>query len=310
MLSNAKVDERLIDKSIKRIGDYVNGQVPLLWGCLECGHNWFARPAKIVNNETGCPVCNSKKRNQARRLGIDTFIKRAGAKHNNKYDYSEVQYVNAVTPVVIVCPTHGAFSQTPDSHLRGHGCSRCHFDNLRDTKEQFVKKARAIHGEVYSYDKFEYRGALFKSVILCPLHGEFLQKPNTHLAKRAGCPHCDVESRKGSYSAEYFDRNPEAKDKPGFLYVVRLNANDKSFIKVGVAIDVQQRIHHYYGMTGEILYTAPMSLYEAYTTEQHILFTLKPHKYYPSKKFDGYTECVKDKPEVLSTIQKLLANPL
>lgn len=309
MLSNTKVDERLAGGTIKRIGDYTNGQVPLLWECLECGNQWEARPAKIVNGCTGCPVCNTKKRNEARRLGVDAFIERARTVHDNKFDYSLVSYTNASTPVDIICPTHGVFSQAPDSHLHGNGCSKCHFDKLRGTKELFVKKARDIHGDKYSYDKFEYTHSLTKSVITCPIHGDFLQKPNTHLAKKAGCPTCDRESRKGSYSLEYFDKNPDAKGKLGYLYVVRLCIDDTSFIKIGIALDVKERLNHYYGMSRELLHTIPMTIYDAYTAEQRLLGALKSHKYYPRKKFDGYTECVKDNQGALTLIEELLVTP-
>jgi len=309
MLSNTKVDARLAGGTIKRIGEYINGQQPLLWGCLVCGNEWEARPAKIVNGVTGCPKCNNKKRTDSRRIGVDAFIKRAHEIHNNKYDYSQVSYTNASTPVDIICPSHGVFSQVPDSHLRGNGCGKCHFDRLRDTKEGFVEKARNIHGDKYSYDKFEYTHSLMKSTITCPLHGDFLQKPNTHLAKKSGCPTCDRETRKGSYSLEYFDKNPGTKCKPGYLYVVRLCIDDTSFIKIGIALDVKERLNHYYGMSRELLHTIPMTIYDAYTTEQRMLEALKSHKYYPRKKFDGYTECVRDKQEVLTILEELLVTP-
>ena len=45
--------------------------------------------------------------------------------HNFKYNYDEVVYNNATTHVNIKCPTHGIFSQTPDIHLIGSGCSKC-----------------------------------------------------------------------------------------------------------------------------------------------------------------------------------------
>lgn len=309
MLSNTTVDERLAGGTIKRIGDYTNGQVPLLWECLECGNQWEARPAKIVNGCTGCPICNTKKRNEARRLGVDAFVERAHMVHDNKFDYSLVSYTNASTPVDIICPTHGVFSQVPDSHLRGDGCGKCYADRRRYTKDEFVEKARSIHGDKYSYDKFVYSGAHIKGVITCNIHGDFLQKPNTHISRPAGCPVCDIESRKGSYSVEYFDKNPNEKNKPGYLYVVRLYENNHSFIKIGMAVDVNKRLKYYRGMNRELLITIPGTLFNTYTLEQRLLTLLKPHKYYPTKTFEGYTECVKDNQEVLTILEELLVTP-
>ena len=43
----------------------------------------------------------------------------------SKYDYSKVSYVNTLTKVIIICPEHGEFIQTPAKHLQGHGCIKC-----------------------------------------------------------------------------------------------------------------------------------------------------------------------------------------
>lgn len=40
---------------------------------------------------------------------INTFIKEASEVHNNKYDYSKVNYYNAHKEVCIICPEHGEF---------------------------------------------------------------------------------------------------------------------------------------------------------------------------------------------------------
>ena len=50
------------------------------------------------------------------------FIEKANLVHNNKYDYSLVNYINNKTKIKIICKLHGIFEQTPDSHLRGRGC--------------------------------------------------------------------------------------------------------------------------------------------------------------------------------------------
>lgn len=302
MLNNEKVDNRLCGYPIIRVGDYINGQIPLLWRCTSCANEWMARPAKIVNHETGCPVCNNATRNNNRRTGTRGFIQKAVMIHGDKYSYDNVMYTNAITKVYITCKVHGDFLQVPDSHLQGYGCSKCHFDNLRDTKDTFVKKARSVHGDTYSYDNFVYSGSRIKGYITCYTHGDFLQKPNTHISKPAGCPQCDHESRRGAYSEEYFTNNQERKDLPGYLYVIKLD----DFIKVGITVDVKQRTHAYYGKKKELISVTPMTLHEAYCKEQQILTALQHHRYYPQDMFDGYTECLKYNDEVLLTIKGLL----
>lgn len=67
------------------------------------------------------------------------FISKAKIKHGQKFDYSEVHYINQKSPVKIICPTHGEFLQTPDKHLSSKfGCSKCSFC-FKD-KPQKIKK--------------------------------------------------------------------------------------------------------------------------------------------------------------------------
>ena len=67
----------------------------------------------------GCPECGKLKTKKV------TFIEDSVVIHKNKYDYNEVQYVNCKEKVTIICPTHGRFSQTPDTHKSGSGCPKC-----------------------------------------------------------------------------------------------------------------------------------------------------------------------------------------
>lgn len=58
-------------------------------------------------------------------FNIEEFIKKATEKFGDKYTYGKVKYVNSKTPIIITCPIHGYFEQSPDSHLHGKGCPRC-----------------------------------------------------------------------------------------------------------------------------------------------------------------------------------------
>ena len=128
-----------------------------------------------------------------RKKTTEEFIKDAKKVHGNKYDYSKVDYVNANTKVCIMCPKHGKFEQRPHGHLAGNGCPTCgnktKGDSKRSTKEEFIKKARKVHGDKYDYSNVKYIGALKKVCIICPEHGEFWQKPNDHFGGH-GCHKC------------------------------------------------------------------------------------------------------------------------
>jgi len=53
------------------------------------------------------------------------FVEKANKIHNNKYDYSLVEYINSKSKIKIICPIHGVFEQTPAKHLMGRGCQKC-----------------------------------------------------------------------------------------------------------------------------------------------------------------------------------------
>ena len=128
------------------------------------------------------------------------FIEKARQIHNDKYDYSKVNYVNSRTKVCIICPTHGEFWQTPHNHLKGYGCAECgkeksHLSKM--TTEDFIVKSKEIHGNKYDYSKAYYKTCDTKVCIICPEHGEFWQTPSNHI-NGSGCPKCANEKRKNA----------------------------------------------------------------------------------------------------------------
>lgn len=137
------------------------------------------------------------------RLTKDEFIKRARAKHGDKYDYSQVVYKNNTTPVTIICPIHGPFKQTPHNHLhgkKGRGCPYC-ASTRPNTTETFIKKAIAVHGNKYDYSKVKFTRNKDKVTIICPIHGPFQQEANSHLQGH-GCPKCKADHMTGQKHPE------------------------------------------------------------------------------------------------------------
>ena len=101
--------------------------------------------------------------------------------HGENYDYSNVDYKNSHTKVKINCPQHGSFEQIPQGHLQGCGCPKCGIIkcHLKSTKttEQFIKDAKKIHRNKYSYGLVDYRNSITKIKIVCEVHGIFKQTP-------------------------------------------------------------------------------------------------------------------------------------
>lgn len=62
------------------------------------------------------------------------------------------------------------------------------------TTEEFIERAKKVHGDKYDYSKTEYANNYTKVCIICPEHGEFWQTPNCHLDGQ-GCPKCGIKKR-------------------------------------------------------------------------------------------------------------------
>lgn len=188
--------ELFIEKSRKIHGDkydysdveYVNSKTKV---CIICNkideitgdkHNEFWQTPYGHLSGSTCPKCTGHFMNQ------EIFIKKANVIHNNKYDYSKVEYKASLEKVCIICPDHGDFFQTPSSHLQGQGCSKCSNVYRYNTKE-WIEQSKKVHGDRYDYSKVVYVNNSTKICIVCKEHGEFWQTPANHI-KGKNCPKC------------------------------------------------------------------------------------------------------------------------
>lgn len=145
-----------------------------------------------------------------KKLTTEEVIKEITAKYD--YDTSLVDYKNANEKICLICHhkdnegiEHGKFYITT-GHLRdGHGCPKCGIEKRIDKRkskiEDFIKKAKHIHGNKYDYSKVKYVNSHTKVCIICPIHGEFWQTLASHLMGR-NCPKCSKPCYK--YTTEDF----------------------------------------------------------------------------------------------------------
>lgn len=90
--------------------------------------------------------------------------------------------------VLCECEKHGEFIRNYKMLIRGYGCTMC--SKTRNlTSDEFIGKAREVHGDKYDYSKVEYVNNKTVVCIICQKHGEFWQTPNMHLIGRE-CPEC------------------------------------------------------------------------------------------------------------------------
>lgn len=166
--------------------------------CPEHGSFWQTPDSHMRG--TGCPKCGRKKVGDKKRGSTEQFILQASKIHGGRYDYSKVEYVDARTKVCIICPIHGEFWQTPHAHLSGQGCIKCSYMKCRNgrnlSQEEFILRAKEVHGDKYDYSKVNYVNSTTKVCIICPKHGEFWQTPSGHINAKQGCQKCYDDRRR------------------------------------------------------------------------------------------------------------------
>ncbi len=79
---------------------------------------------------------------------------------------------------------------------------------LRSSTEEFIAKAREVHGDKYSYEKTVYTGCTKPLIVTCSLHGDFKITPHKHISGKQGCPECGklVRAAKKNKGALFVER--------------------------------------------------------------------------------------------------------
>lgn len=181
-----------------------------------------------------------------KKLTTNEFIEKARKVHGDKYDYSKVEYQNSDTRICIICPIHGEFYQVPYSHLSGSGCKRCaekekHMAFTKNNKH-FIEKSQKVHGNKYDYSKVEYINRNEKVRIICPIHGEFWQRPANHYEGK-GCPKCNASKLEKEVETLLASNKIEYETQKKFKWLGRLSL-DFFLPKYNIAIECQGGQHY------------------------------------------------------------------
>lgn len=309
-----KTNKDIIDNLIKKHGNkydysYVNykgyqGVIKIICPI----HNVFEQRHDHHLSGSGCPKCSNIKSGEYARLNTGDFIKKSKELHNDKYDYSLVEYKNAKTKVKIKCNTHGVFLQTPNSHLVGSGCPKCAGRN-KDTNE-FIRQSKIIHNNIYDYSLTKYTGNKNYVKIICPSHGVFDQISGNHLFGQ-GCCFCAQENRN-----KYQRNNPagwsinnwsiKAKQSKHFdsfkVYIIRCWNDEEEFYKIGRTFNTVKKrfsnklsMPYNYEVIKEFIFDKHTEMIdnarECFNKETELKRLNKENKYLPNIKFNGMNEC-------------------
>ena len=187
-------------------------------------HQEFTQKAESHLAGKGCKLCANEENGRRRReLGSKGFFARVKDVHGDRYDLSKAVYSGIYEDLIAICPVHKDFTISAASLVNGRGCIDCGRERTRlarvGSTEQFIEKAKKVHGGKYIYENVEYINAKTPIIITCSKHGEFSQLPDNHLCGN-GCSACV------NYG---FDQS-----LPAVLYYLKIESNDVIAYKIGV----------------------------------------------------------------------------
>ncbi len=224
------------------------------------------------------------------------FLTQAKSKYNDKFDYSNLNFVNAQTKGTMTCSVHNfEFQQTPYRHLNGNGgCLKCQYESnslkRSNSLEMFLLKAKEIHGDKYDYSKFNYISNKTKGILRCNMcKKEWEVRPDSHLFAKSGCPICNKAQ---IYTKQYYLAKGIENHK-AYLYIALFSSDNEQFVKIGITkhenVRCRFRGHAYYNI--RIVTSYETDFFNAYEIEQMLLEKYCKYSYVPLEVFSGHTEC-------------------
>lgn len=97
------------------------------------------------------------------------------------------------------------------------------------TTEQFIQKALKVHGDKYDYSLVEYKNSHIKVIIICPIHGQFLQRSSAHLDGQC-CKKCFINKQQSNIEEFINKANLIHKNKYDYSKFIYINSKIKGII--------------------------------------------------------------------------------
>lgn len=182
LIHHNKYDYELVD-----FEKYINNKTQIIIKCNKCNEKF---EQSVDNHLQGCGCLCNMYENLKIKYESD-FYKNANIVHNNKYDYSLVEYKNANTKIKIKCNTcNNVFEQTPGNHVYGNGCPICKFSKGENKCMELLKNIAHIKKIIPQFKIDNCRNKL-------PLPFDFkviLNNDNYFLIEYQGRQHYDEKS--------------------------------------------------------------------------------------------------------------------
>lgn len=280
--------------------DYVNTKTEIEVLCKTHG-SFMRKPCDLLNG-VACKKC---KLDKSKYNNKELFIKESTKLFGDITDYSLVNEMGARNKVTLICTKHKCeFTLTVSSRLAGQKCPKCSAENYSKirtkTTEEFVSKAKEVHGDNCDYTDTIYKSCNEKISVKCNIHNLYFETiPENHM--RGGrCRKCLSENisnaLKGKEGTCGYTRSryiAQAGDREAYVYIIRCWNENEEFYKIGKTfLDIDKRF-----TKGNICYNfekVKFHIGEAgyiYDLENELHRKYKEFKYKPENWFAGHTEC-------------------
>lgn len=200
--------EAFIKNAVEKHGDkynydlveYLGNKIKVKIKCNTCEDIFEQRPNDHVSNGAGCKKCSIKIRSNKLRKSLDVLLEEFKNIHGeDKYDYSQVEYINDDTKIKIYCKTcRKYFMQSPYWHRKGN-CPTCavkiSHDKVKTPNLEFINRSKFVFGDKFDYSKTIYKSLHENVIIICKKHNfEYEQEASSHLRSiYGGCQKCETE---------------------------------------------------------------------------------------------------------------------
>jgi hypothetical protein len=205
------INERLLKKGIKIIGEYKKSIVKTIFECSN-GHQWESTPHGVMS-KAGCPICAGNSKYAA----MQKFIKTA----KNKNYTILGKYINSHTPVEMICPNGHKTKMRPTTFYTAN-CIFCIGKGRGQAKEKFIKELAKENYTIVG----EYVNSYKRCMVQCENGHTFL----INMSKLAFGRRCVKCNGRG------FDVS-----KTVTFYVYKMIKNKSEYVGFGITNDFKMR---------------------------------------------------------------------
>ena len=222
----------------------------------------------------------------------------------NNLDFTSFKFTGRFQKGDVTCKVHNrVFQIAPSSLYAGKGCDICARELVgiknRSLYDDVVERCNSRHSYKYSYLENYFQDDKSMLKISCNSHGVFAQATNKHLAGQ-GCPIC-AKDVLGYKKTAFMERAEKNSGGIGILYVLACQSENEMFYKVGITtLSIKERYRKRGSMpySWKIIAEFTGSGYATYDAEKYLLREMKEDKYIPLIRFQGYSECFSNLPNM------------